>query len=192
MEQIHAGNLLEQFAGEMLGGGKARAREHDLARIGLGGLDQLFHIVGGKIRPRHDQKARARDLRHRRQCGGVVRHVLARHRGDDLARGHDAERVAVGRGVRDQLIAEDAAGARLVLDDDRLAEPLLHGVGEDAADDVGAAAGAERDDDMDRLRRPVLRRRGLCGCDQAQRRGERQHLLFHESSLRRKYSSKAT
>ena len=48
MEQVHAGDLLEQFAGEMLGGGKAGAGKDDLARIGFGGVDQLFHSVGGK------------------------------------------------------------------------------------------------------------------------------------------------
>ncbi len=157
MQKVDACDLIEQFAGEMLRGGKARTGEDNLAGIGFGLLDELFDIIGRKIRTRHDQEARARDLRHRRQRRGVVRHLLARDRGDDLARRHDAERVTVGHGFRDQFVAENAAGARLVLDNDRLAEPVLHRVGKNAPDNVGAAAGAERDDDADRLLRPLLR-----------------------------------
>jgi hypothetical protein len=68
-------------------------------------------------------------------------------------RGHCAhqERVAVGRGLGDDLRAEVAARAGAVLDDDLLAEPHRELRREDAADDVGGAAGRERDDHRDDL-----------------------------------------
>ena len=158
VQQIHLGGLLEHFAGEMLGGGKAGARKYDLARIGLGRGDQLFHAVGRKIRARHDQQAGGGNLADRgKGRQRVVAHVLSRDGGDDLAGGHDAERVAVGRGVRDHFIADDAAGAGLVLNHHRLAEFALHRVSQDAADDVGAAARTKGNNETDRLLRPVLR-----------------------------------
>jgi len=48
MQQVDLCDLLEHFAGEMLGGGKARAREHDLARMPLGIGDQFLDVIGWK------------------------------------------------------------------------------------------------------------------------------------------------
>jgi hypothetical protein len=62
MEQIHLRSLLEHLTSEMLSGCKARAGKYDLARISFCCRDQLFHVVGWKIRPRHDQQACSRDL----------------------------------------------------------------------------------------------------------------------------------
>ena len=76
--------------------------------------------------------------------------------GDDLPGGHDAERVAVLLGAGDELVAERAGGAGLVLDHERLAELLLQRLGDDPADDVGAPARAEADHDAHGARRPVL------------------------------------
>ena len=144
MQQVDFGDLLEHFAGEMLGGGKAGAGEHDLAGMVLGVGDQFLDVAGREIRPRHDHQAGGGDLADRGESGvGVVGHVLLGDRGDDLTRGHDSERVAVGRRLGDHVIAQDAARAGLVFDDERLAEPALHRVGENAANDIGAAAGPE-------------------------------------------------
>jgi hypothetical protein len=60
----------------------------------------------------------------------------------------------VRHSIRDQFVTEDAAGAGLVFDDHRLAEPVLHRVRENAPDNVGAATGAEGNDDVDGLLRP--------------------------------------
>ena len=144
MQQVDVCDLLEHFAGKMLGGGKAGAGEHDLAGMVLGVGHQLLHVVGGEIRTRHDHQAGGGNLPNRREGRvGVVGHVLLGDGGDDLTRGHDSERVAVGRRLGDHVIAQDAARTRLVFDDERLAEPALHRVGENAADDVGAAARPE-------------------------------------------------
>ena len=74
----------------------------------------------------------------------------------------EAERVAVGGGVRDRFGAEIAAGAGAVLDHELLAEPLTKLLRHDAGDNVGAAAGRERHDQMDRPLGPRCRlRRGV-------------------------------
>ncbi len=49
--------------------------------------------------------------------------------------------VAVGCGLRDLGRADRAAGAGLVIDHDRLAHVLRHGLGHGAHDHVGGAAG---------------------------------------------------
>src|SRR5665213_1713931 len=178
VQQIDLGGLLEHLAGEMLGGGKARTGEHDLAGMLLGVSDQLLDVVGREIRPRHDHQAGSRYLADRRKRGQhVVRHLLGGDGGDNLARGHDSDRVTVGRGARDIVVAQDATGARFVFDDDGLAELGLHRIRQDAADDVGAAAGPERDDHVDGTLRKVLRWRGS---DAQQQSGEREPKLLHD------------
>ena len=160
------GALLEHLAGKMLGGGKTRARKNDLARIGFGCGDQFLHIVGRKIRTRDDEQAGSRDLPDRRKSGqGVIAHIFPGDGGNDLARGHDAERVAVGLGNGHRFIADDATGTRLVLDDDRLAQPGLHRIAQNAPDDVGAAAWPERYDDANWPLRPFLGEAWRCGPD---------------------------
>ena len=131
----------------------------NLAGIGLGGRDQRLDVIGREVRSRDDDQAGGRHQRHRIERGErVVAQRLVHRRGDDLAGGHHAERVAVLVGAGDRLVAEGAGGARPVLDHDRLAELFLQRLRDDAADDVGAAAGSERHDDADRTLWPFLRR----------------------------------
>jgi hypothetical protein len=148
-------------SGEVLGRAVARAAEHQLAGAGLGGVDQLLHAFDRLVVAHHDDEARRGDLPDRVEClQRVEARRLGHHRRDDLARRHDAERVAILGRVGDRLVAEQPASAGPVLDHDRLAKLFLHALADDAADDVGAAAGAERNDDLDGLGGVVLRSRG--------------------------------
>ena len=61
------------------------------------------------------------------------------------------DRVAVGRGLGDEVGADVAARARPVVDHDLLREALGELLRDDASDDVGAAARREGDDEADRL-----------------------------------------
>ena len=67
------------------------------------------------------------------------------------------QRVAVGGRAHDRLGADIAAGARPVLDDELLAEPLRQPLADQARDDVVRAAGGKADDDAHRPRRIGLR-----------------------------------
>src|SRR5437016_1863113 len=80
----------------------------------------------------------------------VVRNVPAGVRQHDhVAALPGGERVAVGRGFRDQVEAEHAARPRPVLHHDLLAEPLAHLRTDQPRHDVGGVAGRERNDDFD-------------------------------------------
>ena len=57
--------------------------------------------------------------------------------------------------MRDVLDTEHAAGADTVLDHDGLAETLSERLRHDAADDVGAAAGGKRHNELDGFDRPL-------------------------------------
>ena len=59
-------------------------------------------------------------------------------------------RVAVGLGLHQRLQADGAVGAAAVLDVDLLAEPVRQVLGDQPGDEIGAAAGRERHDHLDR------------------------------------------
>ena len=83
---------------------------------------------------------------------------------------NDAQGVTVRRRLRAGLRAENAGGAAAVLDDERLAELLLQLGAGLAHDDVGDAAGGDRDDHPDRMVRIGLRLRRTGRADHQQAR----------------------
>ena len=118
---------------------------------------KLLERLGGRIR-RHDRHHRRR--RHDAHPGKILdrieRHRLADRARDGVAVRGQHQRVAVLGGGRD---AGGSRQAGTVLDDHLL---FPHGgelVGQDAREPVGDAAGGERDDYPDGLRRIILRGR---------------------------------
>jgi len=88
-----------------------------------------------------------REIRQR-----IVRHVLVEHRPDAMrggARHHHEVRIAARLG--DDVGAQHAARARLVLDDDRLSQPRAEPFRQGARQDVGGTGRREVDDPADRL-----------------------------------------
>ena len=86
----------------------------------------------------------ADDARDRRDVADEIEiELVVERRVDRVRRRGQEERVAVGRRVHDGLGADIAAGARPVLDDELLAEPLRQPLPHQPRDDVGRAAGAE-------------------------------------------------
>ena len=123
---------------------------------------------------------------HRRE---VLQRIVGRLRlqaGDQReVRRREQDRVAVRRGHLHRLGADQAGRARLVVDDDRLAEQLAELVGDHAADEVGGAAGRERHHHAHRLVRIGLRQRGGTAHrrQDAARRNRGHAQECHESSL---------
>ena len=97
------------------------------------------------------------------------------------AGGRQQQRVAVGRRLGREVGADGAAGARLVVDDQRRAQLLAHLLRQGAREEVGGAAGRERHDQADRLAGPgLLRPRGGQGrCTQRQGPGTKERGSFH-------------
>ena len=93
----------------------------------------------------------------------IVGHALEQRDVLGERRGGQQQRVAVRRRARRDLRADVAAGARLVLDHDRLAPALLDLFAQHAREDVGPGPRRERHDDRDGAAR--LLREGAAGCE---------------------------
>jgi hypothetical protein len=154
MHHVHASHQLEQLTRHVDAGADAARSEIELARIGLGVGDELGNGGGRERRVHH------RDVRHAGHAGDrrdvaneiegelVVEGVV-----DRVRRNHLEQRVTVRRRLHHGLGADIAAGARPVLDDHLLTEPLGEPLRHQTGQDVRPAAGGEADDDADRLRR---------------------------------------
>ncbi len=100
----------------------------------LGDRHHFLHVVEAHFRLIDDRRDR------------IGRHIA------------DHQRRAVGRRLHHFLDRQHAEGAGLVLDIKLLAEAFAELIGEDARDDVGGPARPVRHDDLDRMRRILVRR----------------------------------
>ena len=145
--QFDSGHELEQFAGHVRRRADAGRRHVDLARIGLGIGDEFGDRLGRKRRIHHHHIGIAADAGDRRDVAEEIEVQLFVERCIDRVGDADQqEHVPVGRRFDDGLRGEIAAGARPVLHDEGLAEPLGQPLPYKARQDVGRAAGAEADD----------------------------------------------
>ena len=114
----------------------------DLARIGFGVGDELRNSFCWKRWIHEHYKWLANDARNRRDVAYEIETELIVQRCvDHVHRSDKQERVTVRSSTHDRLGAYIGAGARSVLDDEWLAEPLRQPVAHQASDDVGPAAG---------------------------------------------------
>ena len=130
------------------------------AGIGLQQRDQFGDRIDLEF-VAHRQRARLRDqLRDR---GDVLFRIVGQLREQQRVNGQraadaDADRGAVGRGLGDGIGADIAAGAGLVLDDERAVGIFFAQlVGDQPGDDIGRRSRTEGGDDMHGFWRPVLR-----------------------------------
>ena len=148
VDDVDAGDHLEELAGEMRGGAVAAGGIGERAGLRFCERDQLLHRLRRHRRMEDEDHRRGGEVNHRRE---VLQAVI------------DGEhRVAVRRRPRDELGADDAARAGPVLDDELLAERGAELGREDADENVGAAAGREWHDQADRPRRIILRGGAAC------------------------------
>jgi hypothetical protein len=126
-----------------------RARRLHLARVRLDRRNQFGHRLVRRVRSNLNTRRVGIDKRDRRVRRAVeLGQFLPVHHPD--LDGDDADRVAVGRGLGDRAVTDDATAAGAVHDVDRLAQLLFEQYADDAGRRVGAAAGSPRHDQRDR------------------------------------------
>ena len=142
----------------MRGRADAGVRVGHLLLVLLDVGEELLEVVSGKIG--------ARDQRHRHVVDEtdvleIAKRVVAQLPVERRRRRHadmvDEDGVAVGLGILHLLRREDAARARLVLHDDRVAKRLRHRLRHHARHRVGRAARRIRHEHGDVLGRVLLR-----------------------------------
>jgi hypothetical protein len=112
------------------------------------------------------------------------RHLEQRRPDRHHGAGRDRERVTVRLSFGDGLAGDDTGAARLVLDDDRLAQRLRQLLAVDAHQRVHAGAGGQRHDDGDGAGRIVLRLRRQNGNAGEQRGRERKRAATRQRTKR--------
>ena len=95
-----------------------------------------------------------------------IERLLVEPRIDSMRDRDDEQRVAVGSGFGREVGADNAAGARAVVDKNLLAKLFAELIGDDPPDHVVTAAGRERNDQPDRPARIIVRGNGSGERDQ--------------------------
>ncbi len=151
MLEFQSGQHLKQLAGDVSGRALAARAHVDLPGIGLGVGDEFRDRLHRYRRMHHHQQRCVREDRDWREVGAEIERQVLVERGRDGVGGVGHEqRVAVGRRAHRHFGADVGAAARAVLDHERLAEPNGHPLPEQARQDVGRAAGRDRNDDPHR------------------------------------------
>ncbi len=152
-----SGQALEHFHGELGRATGAHGTIVQRARLLLGQLHELFQGVDMQAAGHHQHVRAGGHQGDRCQIGeGIVAQRLAiqHRRGGQRAIDREQHRVAVRLGLGGQAGADVAAGARLVLHDDGLAQRLRKRLRHDAGQQVGRGAGREGHDQVYGALRP--------------------------------------
>ena len=154
VQDVDAGALLEQLAGQVRRGAGAEGGEGQLARVLLGVVDQIPGAGEGPLGA--GQQHQRADAHHadRREAVRVIGQFLVQVAvGDQRRVGRHQYGVAVGRLARHEGRADGGAGAGLVLDDHGLARsPAMRSASTRVNTSVAPPA-RERRDHLDRTRR---------------------------------------
>ncbi len=172
VHQVDPGGLLEDFARQVGRAAGARTGVGVLAGLRARQRHQFRHVLGRQAGGHHQHERQVREQRHRREGLGRVGMQLVDPGIDGQHAGvGEQQRVAVGIGARHQIGGDLAAGARTVVHHHRGGQLVAQRGRQQARRDVGAAAGGERHDQVDRAFRV---RRGPRGGGQDGTRGQGQ------------------
>ena len=166
MDDVHAGERLEEFRAEMLRAARTGGSEIDAAGFGLSHRDQFADVVRRDRGMHHHHEGDVGDGGDRRKVleriARVLQHVRIHHQ---HVVGREQPGMAVGRALGHRLGADAVAGPRAVLHHHRRAPVLLHLLRNLARRHIEAGAGAAGHDDAHGTHRKRLRERA----------GRRQH-----------------
>ena len=129
--------------------------------MGFGIGHQVAQAPERRIRRRDDREIEVTEGRYRREIAQrVVRQGLEQPGADGRGVGDQQQRVAIGLGLGNGIAGHHAAGAGLVVHDDRLPQRFAELLRDGARGQVRNAARAEGNDDPDRPRGKGLRHGG--------------------------------
>ena len=151
MRQLHAGDRLKQFAGEMRVTAGAGGRHQNRTGLGFRQRDEFLHGLHRQRRMRHQHHGRDRHHRGRHKIpDGVVGRLTDEHLVDGHgAGGAEQHRVAIGRRPCDEFVAQAAARTAAIFNHHRLPELLGQSRRHGTRRDIDIAAGCERHDQAD-------------------------------------------
>jgi hypothetical protein len=137
VHDVGPGHRVEELAGKMVHGADARGGEVQLARVRPGLRDEGAERRERRVGAHADHERVRRQHRDHRDVGerieGQRLHGRRLHR---VGAGDEKQRIAVGRLLRRVVVADEAAGARPVVDHHRLAERFAEGLRGEARDHV--------------------------------------------------------
>src|SRR4029079_9149063 len=158
MNDADASHHLEQFAGDMRARTDAGRRHVDPVRIGPSVGDELRDRCGGHRWVYHHDERRTHDAGDWRDITSKVEAQLFVERCIDGTWWMDREqRVAIRRRTDDGFGTDIGTSPGPVFDDEWLAEMVGEPLPDQSRDQIGIAAGRERNDDVYRLARIRLR-----------------------------------
>ena len=173
VHHVDSSHHLEQLA-EQMGSGPGAARSKvELARIGLSVGDELRNrLRRNRWMHKHDLGLTSDACDRGDVADEIEVEPFVERRVDRVVRGNHEERIAVGRRAHDRL-GGDIAGARPVVDDEWLTEPIGKPLPGQPRKDVGRAARGNADHDTHRPRRigprpSEARQRWKCGSTRCQ------------------------
>jgi hypothetical protein len=159
MDDVDPSHDLEQLRRQVHRRAVAGRTVGELPGIGLCSLHDVLDGLEGAVRLDDQHVGAGADQSYADEVLlGLVRKLLDQRIVDRQRRCREQQGIAVGRGLGHQVGTDYRTCTGLVVDDDGLAQETLHVFCKLAADDVGAAAGGERNDHPDRARRKVVGR----------------------------------
>jgi hypothetical protein len=175
MEQLRPGRRLEMLGDHVAPRAHAGAAVFVLTRCVRGRLDESPERVDLERRRREQRQVDGADIGDvveiLDRVVGRVGEADRRHVEGREVRQHEG--VPVGRGLLQRGRRDGAGRARLVLDDELLAEALAQLVGQEAGDEIARASRRKRHDDADGLLWPRALRAGVARGGEAGGEGEK-------------------
>ena len=153
MRQVQARLQIEQSPLQMGRGARAIRANAVLAGVGLDQAGELGEVIDGQCgRCGQHTGADGHTANRRKVLDRVIRQL---HQGHLLHQRHDAKqhRVAIGRGLGHQIVANGAACAGLVFDHHSLLPAVLHFLCDHAGQHIGGPASGVGHDELDGLAR---------------------------------------
>ena len=165
MSELDAGHHVEEFAGDMIDAAYSGRRHVDLAWIGFGIGNELRNSVGRHRWIHHHHGGDAKnasdglDVTNKVEIERVVKRRI-----DCICLSDPEQCVAIARCVHDRVGGDIDARTGAIFDDELLTEVFRQPLRHKPRGDVRRGPGRKADNDMNRTRRIIERKRAAGAC----------------------------